>query len=150
MLSCACSFSGGIVAANAGNRPLGDPRHSPHTGGFKMRFRAIRFTKSIAPRAAKSRRTGILIGLAAVLMIPMAGKALLQNTTPRNLPEFHNRQPDINDQERMRQQQKTDQNFEAVNTERKKKISGDSAELLKLATDLKADLDKASKDTLSL
>ena len=38
----------------------------------------------------------------------------------------------------------------AANTERKKQIADDSARLLKLATDLKAEVDKTNKDTLSL
>ncbi len=114
-----------------------------------MRFQKIQITRTLRLSWAKMPRAGIYLVLVAVVMIPVAGKALLQQN-PRNIPEFLNRQPDINDQERMRQQQKSDQNFEAVNAERKKKIAGDSAELLKLASDLKADLDKAGKDTLSL
>src|SRR5579863_10187023 len=43
-----------------------------------------------------------------------------------------------------------DANIEAANVERKKQIADDSAKLLKLATDLKAEVDKTSKDTLSL
>jgi len=42
------------------------------------------------------------------------------------------------------------QNFEAANAERRKQISDDSARLLKLATDLKTEVDKTTKDTLSL
>jgi hypothetical protein len=41
-------------------------------------------------------------------------------------------------------------NFEAANAERRKQIADDSARLLKLATDLKAEVDKTTKDTLSL
>ena len=41
-------------------------------------------------------------------------------------------------------------NFAAANAERKKQIAVDSARLLKLATDLKAEVDKTDKDTLSL
>jgi len=41
-------------------------------------------------------------------------------------------------------------NFDAANLERKKQIDDDSARLLKLAGDLKAEVDKTSKDTLSL
>jgi len=41
-------------------------------------------------------------------------------------------------------------NYAAANAERKKQIAEDSAKLLKLATDLKAEVDKTSKDTLSL
>jgi len=92
---------------------------------------------------------GIFVGLLAVAMIPVVGKALLQQN-PRNVPEFLNRLPDVNDQERMRQQQKGQENFEAANAARKKQISEDSAKLLKLATDLKAEVDKTNQDTLSL
>jgi hypothetical protein len=42
------------------------------------------------------------------------------------------------------------QNFDATNAERRKQIADDSARLLKLATDLKAEVDKTTKDTLSL
>jgi len=38
----------------------------------------------------------------------------------------------------------------AVNAERRKQIADESAVLLKLATDLKAEVDKTTKDTLSL
>ena len=40
--------------------------------------------------------------------------------------------------------------LDGVNAERKKQISDDSARLLKLATDLKAEVDKTTKDTLSI
>jgi hypothetical protein len=42
------------------------------------------------------------------------------------------------------------QNFDAANAERRKQIADDSARLLKLATDLKTEVDKTTKDTLSL
>jgi hypothetical protein len=41
-------------------------------------------------------------------------------------------------------------NPDAVNADRKKQIADESAILLKLATDLKAEVDKTTKDTLSL
>jgi hypothetical protein len=68
---------------------------------------------------------------------------------PYLLPEA-NRLPDANQQMEMREQQAKAQNFAAANTERKKQIADDSARLLKLATDLKTDVDKTTKDTLSL
>jgi hypothetical protein len=40
--------------------------------------------------------------------------------------------------------------FTAANAERKKQIADDSIKLLKLATDLKSEVDKTTKDTLSL
>ena len=61
-----------------------------------------------------------------------------------------NRPPDANAQMAMHEQQTKKTSFEAANTERKRQISEDSTRLLKLATDLKTEVDKTSKDTLSL
>jgi hypothetical protein len=58
--------------------------------------------------------------------------------------------PDANDQMRMREENAKKVNFEAANAERKKQIADDTANLLKLANDLKTEVDKTSKDTLSL
>jgi hypothetical protein len=65
-------------------------------------------------------------------------------------PSSANHLPDANAQMQMRDQQTKQQNFEAANVERKRQIAEDSARLLKLATDLKTEVDKTSKDTLSL
>jgi hypothetical protein len=62
----------------------------------------------------------------------------------------NNRVPDANDQMRMHEQQTQKQDFAAANAERRKQIADDSAKLLKLATDLKTEVDKTTKDTLSL
>ncbi len=61
-----------------------------------------------------------------------------------------NNLPDANAQMQMRDQQAKQKNYEAANAERKKQIAEDSERLLKLATDLKAEVDKTTKDTLSL
>jgi len=58
--------------------------------------------------------------------------------------------PDANQQMRLHEQQTKKQNFEAINTERRKIIADESALLLKLATELKTEVDKTGKDTLSL
>lgn len=58
--------------------------------------------------------------------------------------------PDANAQMQMREQQTKEKNFAAANAERKKQIADDSARLLKLANDLKAEVDKTNQDTLSL
>jgi hypothetical protein len=42
------------------------------------------------------------------------------------------------------------QDFEKANIERRKQLADDSARLVKLATDLKTEVDKTTKDTLSL
>ncbi len=58
--------------------------------------------------------------------------------------------PDANEQMAMHEQNAKKANFDAVNSERKRQIADDSAKLLKLASDLKSEVDKTSKDTLSL
>jgi hypothetical protein len=61
-----------------------------------------------------------------------------------------NRLPDVNDQMQMREQQGKQQDYTAANVERRKQIADDSARLVKLATELKTEVDKTTKDTLSL
>ncbi len=61
-----------------------------------------------------------------------------------------NRVPDANDQMAMREQQPRQTGPDAANDDRKRQIADDSAKLLKLAGDLKAEVDKTSKDTLSI
>jgi len=103
-------------------------------------------------RWLRSRRRGVFIVLVIAVMIPLVGKALLQNSppnTPRNVPEFLNRPPDFSDQERMRQEQRSQQGIAAINALRKKQVTDDTAKLLKLATDLKAEIDNTDKDTVS-
>jgi hypothetical protein len=77
----------------------------------------------------------------------------LSNPPPRpsgiTLPAA-NRIPDANDQMEMREQQTKTQNYAAANAERKKQISDDTTRLLRLAGELKTEVDKTSKDTLSL
>jgi hypothetical protein len=58
--------------------------------------------------------------------------------------------PDANAQMQMHNNQTKQQDFAAANAERKKQIADDTEKLLKLATDLKAEIDKTNKDTLSL
>ncbi len=50
----------------------------------------------------------------------------------------------------MQQQQSDEARIEAANAERKKQICADSDRLLKMAADLKDELDKTSKDTVSV
>jgi len=67
-----------------------------------------------------------------------------------DLPTPNNQPPDPNAQMLMRDQQSKQRNFAAVNAERKKQIAEDSAKLMKLAADLRAEVDKTTRDTLSL
>ena len=65
-------------------------------------------------------------------------------------PTQGNTLPDALAQMKMRDTQLKQQDFAAANAERKKQIAEDSGKLLKLATELKAEVDKTTKDTLSL
>jgi hypothetical protein len=67
-----------------------------------------------------------------------------------DLPTPINQPPDPNTQMKMREQQSKQRNYTGANAERKKQIAEVSERLLKLAVDLKTEVDKASNDTLSL
>jgi hypothetical protein len=67
-------------------------------------------------------------------------------------PPVETAPPDKNAQLRMHEENMNikQMDYTAANAERKKQIAEDSAKLLKLATDLKAEVEKTNKDTLSL
>jgi hypothetical protein len=97
----------------------------------------------------------------SAVAIAMAAFALTANPRPQQiqaqsgpdrpllLPQA-NRIPDANAQMDLHEKENRDKAFKALNLERSKQIADDSARLLKLATDLKAEVDKTSKDTLSI
>ena len=58
--------------------------------------------------------------------------------------------PDKNAQMAMQDNKSKKASFEAANEERKRQIADDTSKLLELATQLKAEVDKTSKDTLSI
>lgn len=66
------------------------------------------------------------------------------------LPTAINQPPDPNAQMEKHDKDAAQKNFAAANAERRKQIADDSAKLLKLAADLKSEVDKTTKDTLSL
>lgn len=68
---------------------------------------------------------------------------------PYLLPEA-NHPMDANQRMQMQEAQQKKANFEAANAERKKQLTDDSAHLLKLANELKTEVDKTDKDTLSI
>jgi hypothetical protein len=82
-------------------------------------------------------------------MTPAVSDGVPQNTYPHLPPEL-NRIPDSNQANQINDQQSKKDSFEAANAERKKQISSESAKLLKLATELKNEVDKTDKDTLSI
>ena len=90
----------------------------------------------------------ILTTLIAVAQQPQQAPSL--NPDKPYLSPEANRLPDKNDQMQLNSEQAKKQHFETANAERKRQISDDTAKLLELATELKTEVDKTSKDTLSL
>ena len=105
-----------------------------------------------ASRVRRWRYIGCLIGFAVLACTANSGQQ--PNPCKSIHPEVLTTPPDANQQMLMREQQEEQKNatqgFVAANVERKKQISDDSARLLKLATELKTEVDKTTKDTLSL
>jgi hypothetical protein len=91
----------------------------------------------------------VFAALFVLLSIPVAGRGLMQQNGSY-VPNAVNRVPDANDRDKMQQQQSDEARIEAANAERKKQICADSDRLLKMAADLKDELHKTSKDTVSV
>lgn len=92
-----------------------------------------------------------IVCLCAVAMFASAARSGQQSNPCKSIhAPVLTTPPDANAQMEMREQQNKQQDFAAANVERKKQISNDSAKLLKLATELKNEVDKTTKDTLSL
>ena len=112
-----------------------------------MKSHRIQATESLRPRRA--RWMSVFTGIAIIAIAEVAGEGLPQVQYPKYSPEII-RAPDANTQNDINGQKDKKQSFEAANAERKKQIGAESAKLLKLATELKAEVDKTDKDTLSL
>jgi hypothetical protein len=98
----------------------------------------------------KAYRLGLICGSMALLLASTAGGGLQRTGQWPQLPPDAVRVPDAVDQSKINEQNLDKQSFEVINAERKKQISNDSSQLLQLAIDLKAEVDKTSKDTLSV
>lgn len=106
-------------------------------------------------RPGKGRRwTRGVVGLGVLTAFIAAAQPLQQSPNPNpDAPYLRpeaNRLPDKNDQMKLHEDQSKKASFEAANEERKRQIADDTSKLLELATQLKAEVDKTSKDTLSL
>lgn len=116
--------------------------------------------KEIGPKLIRQLRIRhwgrVLVCFAAMTVLAGAARPGQEKLPPPGSPDrpstnsVANRLPDANQQMEMREQQAKQQNFEAANAERKRQIADDSANLLKLATELKAEVDKTNKDVLSI
>ena len=93
-------------------------------------------------------RVRILSGLVA---LAMAGSLLTLGSQQSSIhPPAITTPPDANSQMQMRETQSKRQNFDTVNTERKRQLADDALKLLKLATELKDEVDRTGEETLSV
>lgn len=106
--------------------------------------------------SSRQRRIRHMFGVTTGLLVAATLFAGAQATGPQIdrpylMPEA-NRLPDKNAQAAMQQQAQQDKrtNYSAANLERKRQIADDAAKLLALATELKKEVDKTDKDTLSI
>lgn len=101
------------------------------------------------PHRSRWIRMGLCLAALVFSAVPFEFSQMNQPRQSLLMPEA-NRMPDANDQMRMREQQAKKVSYEVANTERQRQIVDDSAKLVELATQLKTEVDKTSKDTLSL
>jgi hypothetical protein len=103
------------------------------------------------PTRTLSRMVLALLGLAALVGVAQQGQqAPQQPQTPQDVSPNRAWEAGSTLAIPVPNAQAASPNFDAVNIERRRQIADDSARLLKLATDLKVEVDKTTKDTLSL
>ncbi len=101
-------------------------------------------------------RRGTILRVATILFAAVALLAIAQEAPPGSpdrplIDPVLSRPPDKNAQIVMQQSQQVKKaSYEAANIERRRQIADDSAKILELATELKKEVDKTDKDTLSL
>jgi hypothetical protein len=116
-----------------------------------MRFQRIYSMKNTRFFQKGLARIFCLAALAAFAITPVAGDGIQEGpNVPPRLPPSMDRVPDSNQANAINAQEARRRNFDAINAERKKQITNDSEKLLKLATDLKIEVDKTGKDELSI
>ena len=98
--------------------------------------------------------TRIAVGVGVLTALIASARPPQQSPSPNPdqpyLRPEANRLPDKNAQMAMQNDKSKKASFEAANEERKRQIADDTSKLLELATQLKAEVDKTSKDTLSI
>jgi flagellar motor switch/type III secretory pathway protein FliN len=108
--------------------------------------------RTAGSQAGVPRFRGFICILAAVVLFIPCGVSQQPPGPQRQsilMPEA-NRPPDANQQMKMREQQVKKANYDAANAERQRQITEDSEKLLKLTTELKAEIGSTSKDILSI
>jgi hypothetical protein len=126
-----------------------------------MKFQRVHTRVHPTERSSQPRKwalwLGVLAGLAGIAIVPVVGEGRLQQgppSPPPNPPGVTPHQvyptPDAKGMSDGDPEQTRQENYEAANAERKRQIADESTKLLKLATELKVEVDKTTKDTLSL
>lgn len=124
---------------------------SPPNSTVQRSFARLVVGRYLRPRVLAA-ITG-LVALTATLGLTQQSERPQGEGQPRSdstLVPGGNRPLDPNDQMQMQQKQAKNAKFEAANSVRRKQIADDAARLLQLATELKSEVDKTDKDTLSL
>jgi hypothetical protein len=103
----------------------------------------IHLRRSLLRSAAGCVAFGLLTATAQTTQPP-------QSTGMPMISPIANRAADANAPAVRGEQQEKQRGFDAADTERKRQLASDCAMLLQLATGLKAEVDKTTKDTLSL
>ena len=107
----------------------------------------------------EKQRSAQLARIVAIALIAAPGAIYAQPSPPSGsqprpdkigLATPINQPPDANAQMAEHEHLVSDQDFKGANEERRKQIVDDSARLLKMAAELKAEVEKMNKDTLSL
>jgi hypothetical protein len=122
-----------------------------------MKIQRVNTTERLRLTRKRAPWLGVLTGLIGIAIVPIVGQGKLQQgppSPPPNPPGVTPHQiyptPDAKGMTDGDPEQAQQANYEAENAERKRRIADESAKLLKLATELKAEVDKTTKDTLSL
>lgn len=115
-----------------------------------MKFQRVHTTERPRPPGKRALWLGVLAGLAGIAIVPVVGEGRLQQAAPPQPPHAIYPTPEAKGLNDGDQEQPKQESYEAANAERKRQIADESARLLKLATELKSEVDKTTKDTLSL
>jgi hypothetical protein len=125
--------------------------------GFELRGSKLRGSTTTGIRAAITRNRGwlragacLLVGAFLVTAVDRGQQAPPGSPDRSSLIPQPNGPLDANQRMVVPEQQQKKTNVEAANDERKKQLTDDSAHLLKLANELKTEVDKTDKDTLSI
>jgi hypothetical protein len=103
------------------------------------------------PRRRRTRLRGVLLVMATASLLALAQEAPPGSPDRPLIDPVLSKPPDKNAQMKMQQQQQIkNASYQAANIERKRQIADDSSKILELATELKKEVDKTDKDTLSL